>query len=147
MVGSDDNHPQTRFASQLPPAGAKTTSSLRRLNIHFDTSDDAATANPTGTKNALGASVSSITKHMAINGACCDAESNAAAPISAQAVTESAGNNSIQMSPSIAPSVDPNAMPGCNTPPEAPERMVISVTNALATNVSASTPSSMAIFD
>ena len=36
---------------------------------------------PTGTKKVIGASESSITKHMAISGACCEAESNEAAPI------------------------------------------------------------------
>ena len=38
---------------------------------------------PTGTKKVIGASESSITKHMAISGACCEAESNEAAPIKA----------------------------------------------------------------
>ena len=46
-----------------------------------DTKADAATAIPTGTKNSIGASVSSMTRHMAMSGACWDAESSAAAPI------------------------------------------------------------------
>ena len=88
---------------------------------------------PTGTKKVIGASESSITKHMAISGACCEAESNEAAPIKAHAVTESVGNISIHTRPSI--------------PPDAPERMVISVTSALATKVSANTPSNIQILD
>ena len=102
---------------------------------------------PTGTKKVIGASESSITKHMAISGACCEAESNEAAPIKAHAVTESVGNISIHTRPSIAPSVEPHALPGCSTPPDAPERMVISVTSALATKVSANTPSNIQILD
>ena len=77
-----------------------------------DTKADAATARPTGTKNSIGASVSYMTRHMAMSGACWDAESSAAAPIRAHAVTESTGKTNSQSSPSIVPSVDPRAMPG-----------------------------------
>ena len=48
-------------------------------------------------------------------------------------------NTCIQRMPRIAPPEAPNAMPGCNTPPEAPERIVINVTIALATKDSSNT--------
>ena len=69
---------------------------------------------------------------MAISGACCEAASNAHAPSSAYMPIEFVWNICIHRMPSTAPPEAPNAMPGCSTPPEAPERIVSNVTIALA---------------
>ena len=85
-----------------------------------------------GTNRLIGASASSITKQIAISGACCEAASNAHAPSSAYMPIEFVWNICIHRMPSIAPPEAPNAIPGCSTPPEAPERIVSNVTIALA---------------
>ena len=89
-------------------------------------------AKPIGTNRLIGASASSITRQMAISGACCEAASNAHAPSSAYMPIEFVWNICIHRMPSTAPPEAPNAMPGCSTPPEAPERIVSNVTIALA---------------
>ena len=70
---------------------------------------------------------------MAISGACCEAASNAHAPSSAYMPIEFVWNICIHRMPSIAPPEAPNAIPGCSTPPEAPERIVSNVTIAFGT--------------
>lgn len=99
-----------------------------------------ATAHPTGTNRFNDASASSITRHMAISGAFCEAASRAHAPINAYTPIELVWKHVIHTIPSNAPIEAPNAMPGCNTPPEAPARMVSSVTTALAANESSNAP-------
>ena len=80
--------PSVSFSAWTVPLreGSQNICIYLRLSNHFDISDDVATAMPTGTKKVIGASESSITKHMAISGACCEAESNEAAPIKAHAL-------------------------------------------------------------
>ena len=87
----------------------------------------------------LGLDTVKIGDSIAINGACCEAASSAHAPSSAYMPIEFVWNTGIQRMPRIAPPEAPNAMPGCNTPPEAPERIVINVTIALATKDSSNT--------
>ena len=87
-----------------------------------------------GTNRLIGASASSITKQIAISGACWDAANSAHAPSRAYMPIEFVWNICIHRMPSNAPPEAPSAIPGCNTPPEAPERIVNSVTIAFARN-------------